>query len=237
MGVNLVDFHDSLLKRRTFGFFDDLEWFVTAHRFTSLVADAGTSIAVGDTANGEAVLTTAATDNNEVLIRTTNEVLKFLNNKPIVVEARLKYTEANTDDANVCFGMADAMGANLMVDDGAGPKTTMSGLLIFKVDGGTAWKVISSLAADQTISTSTAVPGGGTYQTLRIEWTPLTSTSGEAKFYIDGQQLIDATTLKPIKHTFTYTSATEMHMGVYAKAGGANSEVVTVDYVACEQLR
>ena len=40
-----------------------------------------------------------------------------------------------------------------------------------------------------------------------------------------------------MKHSLTYTSATEMMAFVGVKAGGANSEVVNVDYVAAYQDR
>ncbi len=240
MGVNLVDFHDALEKRRTFGFFDDFEWLVTAHRWTTLVADTTPTVTVPDAANGIVRLFTDTTNNNEVAVHTTAECLLFAANKPFVLETKIQYSENDTNKANVAFGCADAFGANLLVDDGAGPKTSFSGLLIFKVDGGTAWKVVSSLSTTQTISTSTVTAGGTAYQTLRIECQPINATVAEAKFYVDGQQLLDAATSppRPIKHVFTYTNATEMSAGLYVKTGGgAGGEIVLADYFALELLR
>lgn len=240
MGMNLLDLHDPLLKRRTFGFFDDFTWFVTAHNWTSLVADATTSIAVNDGAKGIVTMTTGATDNNEVGLFSTKEVFLIAANKPILGEARIQYAEAATDDANVAFGFADAIGANLLVDDGAGAKTTFSGALIYKVDGGTVWKCISSLSTTQTISTSTQTAGGSVDQVLRIEIRPVSSTIAEVSFFCDGVPLYDVAITnrqQPIKHNLTYTSATEMMVGAYVKAGGATSEVLKVDYIAAYQLR
>lgn len=224
--------------RLTHGFFDDFDELVTGDRWTTLVADAGSSVAVGDAVGGQVVLTTGATDNNEAAVKTTKELFLIAADKPITGAARVKYTEANTDDANVFVGFMDALAANAMVDDGAGPKTSFSGAGFFKVDGGTRWKVISSLGSTQTITDLTAAnsldkvaktPGGGTWQTLQVDIRPIDSTRAEVDFYIDNVLVA--------QHDLTYTSATEMMFGAYVKAGGANSEVLTVDWAAPFQTR
>lgn len=239
MGVNLVDYHDALEKRRTVGVFDDFTWYVTAHNFTTVATDSGT-VSVGDAAKGIVALVASdgtVGDNDETYIKSTNEVFLIANNKPILAEAKLQFTEANTDDANVFFGVMDAIAANTLVDNGAGLKTTFSGAAIYKVDGGTVWKCVSSISTSQTISTSTTTAGGSSYQTLRIEIQPINSTTAEVTFYVDGQQLIDSTTLRPIKHTITYTGATEMQVGAGVKNGDTNLETLNIDYIAVEQLR
>lgn len=220
-----------------FKIFDDFTWYVTAHNWTSLAADTNTTVSVGDAAGGILALFTGdATDNNEVGVKSTAEVFKFAANKPLVCEARIQFTEINTSAANIAFGFADAIGANLLVDDGAGPKTTMSGALIFKVDGGTVWKTISSKSTTQTISTSTTTAGGASYQTLRIEARPVDSTTYEVTYYVDGQPLRDSNN-KQIKDRLTLTSATEMQVGAYAKAGGTGQLTLNVDYIFAAQAR
>ena len=237
MGMNLVDLHDAELKRRTFFVWDDFVNYTSGGLWTSLAADTTATVTVSDGAKGVLAIYTDGTDNNEAAVKTTKEVFLIAANKPIIGEAKLQYTEANTDDANIAFGFADAIGANLLVDNGAGPKTSFSGALIYKVDGGTVWKCVSSLSTTQTISTSATTAGGSAYQTLRIEIRPVTSTIAEVSFFVDGVQLKDSTTNKPIKHSLTYTSATEMQVGAYAKAGGANAETLNVDYIYAAQLR
>lgn len=226
---------------------DDFEWFVTAHRWTSLAADSGASVAVGDAVNGVVALTTGGTNNNEALLRTTAELFKFQANKPFVGEMRFQYAEANTDDANIFIGFADAMGADLMVDDGAGPKASFSGAGFYKVDGGTRWQVISSVGTTRTADDTVHTAGGSGYVTVRIEWLPENATTGEVVFLIDpagGQNLQPARyyteanrRLNVIRHTVTFASATEMHFGAYVKAGGANSEVLNVDVAGFAQSR
>lgn len=225
-------------KRLTHGFYDDHEQFVTGDRWTSLVADAGSSVAVADAVGGQIVLTTGATDNNEVLIKTTKELFLFAPDKPLMAEWRSKYAEANTDDANVFQGLMDAIGANAMLDDGAGPKASFSGCGFFKVDGATRWSCISSLGSNRTTTDLSAAlsmdrlakpAGSGAWQLFRIDVVPVSSTVAEVCFYIDDVLVA--------KHSLTFTSATEMQVGHYIKAGGANSEVLTVDYTSPWQKR
>lgn len=225
-----------MFERGQKGVSDHFYWYISPHMWTSLAADAGSSVASsGDSTNTDVVLTTGATDNNECAVRTTNEHFLFAADKPLIFEARIQYAEANTDDANVAVGFANAVGANLMVDDGAGPKTSFSGGMIYKVDGGTVWRAASSLGTTQTLTASTTTAGGASYQVLRMEFLPINGTDLEVTFFVDGVQLKDSNNL-PIKHTVIYASATEMHAFVYVKAGGANSEVVNVDYIEALQL-
>jgi hypothetical protein len=234
MGLNLNDIHDALRFRRTFGGFDDFASYTDTELWTKLAADAGSSVAItASTANGVLALTTGGTDNNEAAVYTTNKVFKFLANKPLVGVGRIQYAEANADDANVAFGFSSAFGANLLVDDGAGPASSFSGALIYKVDGGTAWKCISSVGSGQNISTSTLTPGGSSYQTFFIECRPISSTICEVTFLcydeVGGtfQPLFDSSLAslgnRAIKHQLTYTSAAAMNFGAYVKAGGGNS--------------
>lgn len=234
--TKLVDVRDELEHRRTFGFFDDFEWLISPHRWTALAADVGASAAVGDAAGGILALTTGAIDNNEAYVRTTNEVFKFAADKPLVLEARLQFTEANTDDANVIAGVMDAVGADSILDNGAGPKASYSGAVIYKLDGETVWRAQTSIATTKTTTASNKTAGGSSYQVLAIGFRPVSATLAEVVFFVDGEQLRDANGA-PFKHQFTYTSATEMQAFAGVKAGGAASEVANIDYLGAYQLR
>lgn len=229
---------DVLLGIRQHGFFEDFNEFVSGDLFTDTSADTGAAVANVDAAGGRVTLTTGATDNNECYLLTTKETFLFANDKPIEFGCRLQYAEANTDDANVCFGLMNAVAADSILDNGGGPKATYSGAVFFKVDGGTRWQVESSLGGTQSTTDLTAAnsldkqaktAGGASFQKFKIEVQPISSTEAEVKFYIDDVLVA--------KHTLTYTSATEMMAFVGVKAGDTNSEVVTVDYVYAYQLR
>lgn len=228
----------SLLLQRAFGCDEDFLEFVSGDLFFDTSGDSGAAVASTDAVGGVVTLTTGGTDNNECYLHTTKELFKFAAGKPLFFEARIQYAEANTDDANVIVGFLDAAGANAIVDDGAGPKGSYSGALFFKVDGGTRWNVETSVGGTQNTLELTAAnsldrnahaAGGSSFQVLRIEVNPLGSAQAEASFFIDGVHVA--------KLLFSLTGATEMHAIVGVKAGGANSEVVSVDYLSAWQLR
>lgn len=243
---NLLDTSEVFeMRKQRFGVHSHFEeGFVSGGKFTSLAADAGSAVASVSTGTGGTLtLTTGGTDNNEAAIFTTNNVFLFAANKPIAFATRIKYTEANTDDANVAVGLMNAVGANALVDDGAGPKASFSGIIFYKVDGETTWRAVASIGTTRTGpkgSTSnilldangsldglTKTPGGGSYQWLEINVVPFSTTKARADLFIDGVQVQSI--------EFTYTSAVNMMAFVYVKAGGANSEVVTVDFLGAEQ--
>lgn len=236
--MKILDLPQDVKERRMYGFFDDFEWYITPHRWTSLAADAGASVAVGASAvAGTVVLTTGATDNNEAAVATTNSPFKMADDKPLFFESRVQYAEANTDDANVFAGFADGVNsANLLQDNGVGPKSSFSGAGIYKLDGETVWRCVSSKGATQTITQSTKTAGGAAAQTLRVEIQPIDGSNAEVTFYVDDDPLRDSTGAS-IKHTVAFASAAAMQAGVYVKAGGGTSEVVNTDYVAVYQLR
>lgn len=212
---------------------DHFRTFSTGGEWTSLAADSGSSVAAGDTENGILVLTTGATDNNEACVKTTKKWLKFGQDKPNFFEALVQYTEANTDDANVFIGLSSALGADMMVDNGAGPATSFSGCGFYKTDSdpnGNYWKIVVSLGSTQTLATLTAGNShdqvGHLVDTAQhrfsIKFQPKTSSLADIIFQIDGITVYKVT-------DFVFTSAVVMYGGVYVKAGGANSEVVNVD--------
>lgn len=213
--------------------FDHFEWYITAHQFTTTVSDSGT-VAVGDAAGGINVLTPSdgsVADNDEAYLYTANEVFLLAANKKIYGATYLKFTEANTNAANQCFGFANAFGANLLVDDGAGLKTSFSGAFIYKVDGSLFWKCVSSVGTSQTVTTSTTSSSSSSYQLLEIIGDD-DYAAGNSKFTfkVNGNFLRDSNGAV-IRHTVAYASATEMQMGFGVKNGSGSLETLNVDWV------
>lgn len=210
------------------------------HGWKVIATDDGSGT-ISDAAKGLLSLTpsdTTVADNDEIYLCSQAEIFKLAADCPILAQCLIQYSEANTDDANVAFGLADAVAANLIVDDGAGMKTSGEMIAIYKVDGGTVWKVVTSHSSTQTISTSTKTAGGSSYQTLQIEVVPQQGSIAECTFKVDGTYLIDSTTLKPIKHRIDFsTSPTDMQLFVGLKQGSANAETLLVDYAGAWQRR
>jgi hypothetical protein len=219
------------LGRRMHGFFDDFYEFVTGDLWTRVTSIDG-SATVLDAAGGKIALVTAAdtAGNEEVYLRSNKESFKFAADKPLLFEALVDFTESSTNQANVIAGLMDAVAAGALQDDGAGPKTSYSGAVFYKVDGETVWRCQSSIGATQTTTETEVTAGGSTAQRLTIEFQPLTSTAGEVRFFIDDELVA--------KHSITFTSATEMHVVLGAKDGDTgDEETLNVDYATCYQLR
>ena len=242
MGAKLLRVPTQLADaREQFEVIDHFPWYVDAHQWTKLAADAGSAVAHEGPGRSRVKLNTGATDNNEACLASTDELFKFVGNKPIIGEWRIEFAEAATDDANIAVGFADAAGANLITDNGGGITAT-DAILIYKVDGGTKWKVhteINTLAnkagdgssgASDALVQSNTTAGGSSAQVLRIEALPRSSTVFEVRFFVDGVLLKDSNGVA-IMHAVALGTATDMDMVAgYVKAGGATDEILYVDY-------
>jgi hypothetical protein len=242
MAVRTDGLPELLRLRNQFTIQDDFTRDVDSADWVTTLSDSGTA-SVGDAAGGIIALVASdgtVADNDEAYIESANEVFKFAADKPLLFEARVQFTEANTDDANILVGLMDAVAANSLQDNGAGPPASYSGAVFFKIDGGTVWQTETSLSTTQTTNelTSTNVnnlskkaqtAGGSAYQVLRIEYMPYSSTNAYVTFFVDGVAVA--------QHDYVFTSATEMQIALGVKNGGANLETLNVDYVSCSQER
>lgn len=203
--------------------------YVSGDAWTLVASNSGTAT-VQDRAGGGLALASSdatAADNDESYLHTTPEMFLMAATKPLYASSLIQYTEANTDDANVFVGFCDGTAANLLVDDGAGLKTTASAVGLVKVDGGTVWKFVTSVGTTQTTTTSTTTAGGAAKQHIEIFVAPHTSTTLLAWAKVDGAILKDSNNLD-IQHTITLGSPTEMEFVYGIKAGGANGETLNI---------
>jgi len=242
MAVRTDGLPELLRLRNQFTIQDDFLRDVDSADWVTTLTDTGTA-SVGDAAGGILAIVPSdgtVADNDEAYVESANEVFKFAADKPLLFEARVQFTEANTDDANILVGLMDAVAANSLQDNGAGPPSSYSGAVFFKIDGGTVWQTETSLSTTQTTNelTSTNVnnlskksqtAGGSAYQVLRIEFMPYSSTNAYVTFFVDGVAVA--------QHDYIFTSATEMQIALGVKNGGANLETLNVDYVSCSQER
>lgn len=245
MSKLLYDLHELDKAKYQFSIFDDFFWLISPHMWTTILTDSG-SVTVANGVGGIAPLVASdgsVVDNDETYLHTTNKPFKFVNNQRIAAECRLQFTEAATDDANIAFGMASTIGANNIVDDGAGLLTNFDGFAIYKVDGGTVWKCISSKGTTQTITASvgngvTAAAGGSSYQILRIEFIPGPNSLADVHFFLDGLQLLDSNNKAIVHRGLDYSSSPlAMCMWAGVKNGSANNETLNVDYMGGYQGR
>ena len=203
------------------------------------VTDSGT-VLMGDAVGGVAVLTPSdgtIADNDEAYLTCPNEVFKYAANKPIYGACSLQFTEGNTDDANIAFFFMNAAVANSIIDDGGGLKVSGSTLGIYKVDGETVWRCVSSVNGVSNVTVSTTTAGGSAYQKLEIIANERDSSTLTVSYKCDGDYLKDSNGLV-IRHTLAIANATEMMVGTGIKLGAANgTELLSVDYLYASQRR
>ena len=215
-------------RKNIMEFFDDFWTFNDDDNWVDTVSDGGT-VDSTDANGGVLSIATGATDNNESYVSSEHEILTFQTNKRLTLEARVKLTEANTDDANIIIGLSDTVAANSLVDDGAGPMASYDGAIFFKVDGGTVWQAETSNAGTQDTDTSAGAFTSGSWHTLQIVYDYNDGVTAEVKFYVDGT--LGATL------DLTISGLAEMHVLLGAKAGAGNAETLLVDYIQVKQDR
>ena len=89
---------DLVNAKHSYNLFDDFEWYISPHRWTSIVADGGSIVLTGG-ANGLITLTNdPAADHDEIYVHTTTAIFTVAAGKDLYGECRLTFTESNTDD-------------------------------------------------------------------------------------------------------------------------------------------
>jgi hypothetical protein len=223
------------------GGFEDFTNFVTANEWTSILTDSG-SIAVGDARGG--VLTVLAADgsvvdNDQSYLKSTSEVFLFTAGKPFYAAGAIQFTETASGVYNAFFGFANAIAAELLIDDGAGVRASGSVCAIYKLDGGTVWRCVTRNNSVVTDSISLTTAGGSAYQKLEIDVQDMgIGTQQVVTFKVDNKELRDATTGEKIVHRVTVASSTEMNFGFGNKLGAStNNDALLVDWVGATQKR
>ncbi len=237
---NLARFTAPLRDLDTFVIFDDFAGDQTDVTFIDTLSDTGTA-AVGDDAYGVMTLTpsdASVVDNDEVILRSANEVFLFAAGKPMLGKCKLRFTETTATIYNVGFGFCNAAATDPLGDDGAGLKLTGSSAAIYKVDASGVWKCATANNSVSTVSTSTATAVTATDYVLEVIGEDVSATTMLFTFKVNGKYLLDSTTGQPIRHTVTVASATEMNLFVAAKLGAStNNDATAVDYMYGHQYR
>lgn len=248
--------HPFFQNRDVHGFYDDFDSIIEGQSSAGTATDIGTppwsetgdaggETTISDAVAGQVVLNTDADDNDEWYFYRTRETFLFADDKPLRWECRLKFSEVDTSAVNIIVGVVDAVAANLLVDNGGGPKASYSGLVMFKEDGQTQWSLEASDSTTQLTTRSDTTAANSSFVTLAAEFQPETSTRANCVGYIDTNggndfvQLRDTTNNmnNNISHKLTFSNATELTFVIGIKAGSGNAVSCTADYAACYQVR
>jgi hypothetical protein len=205
-----------------FEIYDD---FLHLHDWWAAVNDGGTGTNTLDATHGGTYsVVTAAADNDYHFITSDAKWLTPAANKGFVFKARVKLTEANTDDANIIVGVSSDVASTALGADGAGPPASYTGCLFFKVDNGTVWQAETSNAGTQTTTASAAAFTSGAWTLLEIRFDPFDDTTARVVFMVNGTRVAE--------HKLAVASLAACAPIFGVKAGGANAETLIVDYVA-----
>lgn len=236
--ANLTRYPIEKINADNFGVFEHFEQAIdTTNKWTLTATDSGTGT-IGTTTGGIIPLQPSdgtVADNDEIYLLSKLACFKPLANAPIYAEARLQFTEANTDDANVFFGLGSTVAANFLVDDGGGPRTSGAVIGIYKVDGETVWTCVARNGSTVTTTKSTTPAGGSAYQKLSVEIHDVISGSATVTYRVNGDTMRDSNGYI-IKHYLPLSGIAACMVTVGVKNGGANQETVNVDYLGCWQV-
>lgn len=182
-----------------------------------------------DAAGGVLSIATDVNNNDEAYVSSIAENWLFAANKPLWFEARVALTEAATDDANILVGLSDTVGANTLLDNGAGPAASYDGAVWFKVDGGTVWQFETSNAGTQVTTANAGAFVSDTFYRVGFIFNPNDGTTGIVTPYLNG--------MRGTAQNITLAGLEEMHVVLGVKAGGGAAETLRVDYVKVIQAR
>ena len=203
--------------------FDNGQW--------TAVTDGSTGAAtITDAAGGKITLATAAADNDYHVYASDAEVFKFAAAKPLQFGAHVALTEANTDDANISVGVSDTVTGALLTNDGAGPPASYDGALFYKIDGTLKWFFETSNAGTQTTTELGTYVSGTEYElAFDFQTSSPNDTTALVVPCVNGKQYA--------AHEITLSGLAEMHAVFGVKAGGANAETLSVDWIGVHQKR
>lgn len=220
-------------------FQDDFLSDTEADHYTVDETDTGATLVVlAGEANGEMVFTTGATDNNQVTVLQTSIPILLAAGKPIEARMLLSYTEAATNAAAIVVGLCSEQAADFIVDLGVTLDASHTGAYFFKKKGNTTWSVGVSHGTSQSVKDTLSTAGGGVLEDLIIRIDPVAITTVEISFFHgrDGGEPLQcresgvSDRAPAIKFIKDFSTPVDMGLAMSVKAGGTDSEVVSLDY-------
>lgn len=206
---------------------DDFGSYVSGGVWTT-TSDSGGAVAAADADGGEITITTAGTNNDGEYIRGTKQNFTLVANRPIALYARLKVTEAATNQAAVFVGLTSTTATGSIPSGGATPATSFSGACFFKAKSTLQWATYLSNSTTQTTTANAGTYASAAYNELYLDWYATSATAHTAKFYVNG---VLGSTL-----TGLLASLAAMAPCIGVKSGGS-AEVINVDRFYCAQIR
>lgn len=226
-----VDRNPFLNLDRTEFIFDEFNNYTTAGLWTTVAGSSGTTAMATD-GSSTIVCTTAATAHDIQGFRTTNKLFLPAVGIPHMCKARVIYASQATNNAGVAFGFMSTTTLSLTTTD---PSASFSGAILYKLEGGTTWNLMTSNGSTKKIGQGTAPATDGTYD-LEIQINDHDGTQCEVVGVVNGLQLTDSNNL-PIKLMLPYASLAIQYLAGFVDAGSANVQTASFNYAGSAKLR
>ena len=218
---------------------DPIEMHEVANDFFNLdvvrfatVDDGGTGSQHGRRRGGGQVsFVTAASDNDYHWDCQAAATWLLAAKKPIWFVCRFTHVEANTDDQNFYIGLSSIIDGTLMGADGAGPVADGTLFGFYKVDGDLKLGVITSNSTTQTKTAQlTLLVSGQSYQ-VGFYADPNDGTTALVTPWVYDETANVRTVGDP--HKVALAALAQANIIYGPKAGGANAETLSLDYIRC----
>lgn len=187
-----------------------------SNTWTITEVGAGTDLS-GDAVGGTLVVTNAAADNDRhafQLGKTNGECFAFQAGKPLWFDARFK-----VDDV-----LADTM-IGLYVTDTDPEGGVAAGVYYRRLTTATALNLVIENSSTETVVTTGFVMANDTYVNVGFYW------DGARLFYTQNRGIVGEATV------LTNLPSTELRLSMLVQNGSAVARSMTVDWIACHQLR
>lgn len=212
----------SVFDRSTeFEFFDDFTKLDTVQWAT--VDDGGTGTNTLDATHGGWMgVVTAGADNDYHTMTTTAKSFQFQASKTMFFKAKIKLTEANTNQGSFVVGFMDTTTTGGLQSGTSGPLASFDGAIFYKIEGTQLIKFMVSDSTAQQTSTITWTFTSGTEYTLAFEYGPGDGTTGVIQPWVNGEPGT------PLNVPIATMGAMFGLFGV--KAGSSSAETLKIDY-------
>ena len=186
----------------------------------------------GTTKNGWLALPTAASSNDYYCLFTQAAQYVLAAGSPILFEAYINVTEANTNKSSWFVGFTDTTTTGFLQNTGA-PAASFSGAIFWKAQGAMALNFMTSNGATQN-STSSAIATvvSGQSYILGAYIDPNDGVTGICTWFastVSGSPKT-ITVLGQSTLNLTLASLNPMYFGFGVRAGSSSAETLTLDY-------
>ncbi len=194
-----------------------------------------------DAAGGILSIEATGTQDYDGYISNMREIFSFTGTKRVTFEVKVKHTTLGTITPSLIVGLSDTVAADSMISAGTGPMASYTGAVFFKAEDGTVWNFETSSTTNQNTSTSVCAFTDDTYQILRFEYMPTSTTTATVTPYtratvtspwVQGTALAFETSSSIIP-----TTPVLMHLFFGIRTHEATAEFLLVDYVRVVQER